>query len=84
MLILYPIIIPIIMCLILGIIAYIYKKIRNKIYLKETYNDSDFLNREISTQIPPSIVGYLFCQKPVRLQYRAKQYLILAAKLSFS
>ena len=63
MLILYPIIIPIIMCLILGIIAYIYKKIRNKIYLKETYNDSDFLNREISTQIPPSIVGYLFCQK---------------------
>ena len=51
------------MCLILGIIAYIYKKIRNKIYLKETYNDSDFLNREISTQIPPSIVGYLFCQK---------------------
>ena len=63
MLILYPIIIPIIMCLILGIIAYIYKKIKNKIYLKETYNDSDFLNREISTQIPPSIVGYLFCQK---------------------
>ncbi len=63
MLILYPIIIPIIMCLILGIIAFIYKKIRNKKYLKETYNDSDFLSREISTQISPSIVGYLFCQK---------------------
>lgn len=63
MLILYPIIIPIIMCLILGIIACIYKKIRNKKYLKETYNDNDFLSREISTQIPPSIVGYLFYQK---------------------
>ena len=63
MLILYPIIIPIIICLILGIIAFIYKKIRNKKYLKETYNDIDFLSREISTQIPPSIIGYLFCQK---------------------
>lgn len=63
MIILYPIIIPIIICLILGIIAFIYKKIRNKKYLEENYNEGDFLSREISTQIPPSIVGYLLCQK---------------------
>ena len=63
MLILYPIIIPIIMCLILGIIAFIYKNIRNEKYLRETYSDIDFLSREISTQMPPSIVGYLFEQK---------------------
>ena len=67
MLILYPIIIPIIICIILGIIAFIYKNIRNRKYLLETYNDNDFLNREISTQIPPSVIGYLFKQK---VQYK--------------
>ena len=69
MIILYPIIIPIIICLILGIIAFIYKKTRNRKYFKEDcYDEGGFLNREISTQIPPSIVGYLLSQK-VKYKY---------------
>lgn len=68
MIILYPIIIPIIICIILGIIAFIYKEIRNAKYLKETYDEHDYLRREISTQMAPSIIGYLFHQK-VKYKY---------------
>ena len=46
-----------------GIFAFIYKKYRNFKYQRESYKDINYLNRDISTEYPPSIVGYLFHQK---------------------
>lgn len=40
-----------------------YKKIRNKKYKYETYKEIDYLNRDISTKYPPSIIGYLYNQQ---------------------
>ena len=49
--------------ILLGIFAFIYKKYRNFKYQRESYKDINYLNRDISTEYPPSIVGYLFHQK---------------------
>lgn len=55
----------IILCIaiLFGVFLYIYKKYRNLKYQKESYEDINFLNRDISTEYQPSIVGYLFNQK---------------------
>lgn len=58
-----PIFIVIYIAILFGIFAFIYKKYRNLKYQKESYEDIDYLNREISTEYPPSIVGYLINQK---------------------
>ena len=46
-----------------GIIMFIYKFYRNLKYKKESYSDINYLNRDISAEYPPSIVGYLFNNK---------------------
>ena len=61
--ILNPNLIIIYIAILFGIIVFIYKKYRNLKYQKESYEDINFLNRDISTEYPPSIVGYLINQK---------------------
>lgn len=58
-----PIFIFIYIAIIFGIFLLIYKKYRNLKYEKESYKDINYLNRDISTDYPPSIVGYLLNQK---------------------
>ena len=58
-----PIFIFIYIAIIFGIFLLFYKKIRNLKYQKESYEDINYLNRDISTDYPPSIVGYLLNQK---------------------
>ena len=61
--ILNPIFIFIYITILFGIFAVLYKKYRNFKYQRESYKDINYLNRDISTEYPPSIVGYLFHQK---------------------
>ena len=58
-----PIFIILYIAILFGVLAFIYKKYRNLKYQKESYEDINYLNRDISTEYPPSIVGYLFNQK---------------------
>lgn len=58
-----PILIILYIAILFGVLAFIYKKYRNLKYQKESYEDINYLNRDISTEYPPSIVGYLFNQK---------------------
>lgn len=58
-----PIFIVIYIAILFGILVFIYKKYRNLKYQKESDEDINYLNRDISTDYPPSIVGYLFNQK---------------------
>ena len=58
-----PIFIILYIAILFGVIAFIYRKYRNLKYQKESYEDINYLNRELSTEYPPSIVGYLFNQK---------------------
>ena len=45
-----------------GVFLFVYKKLRNIKFQKESYDDINYLNRDISTEYPPSIVGYLVNQ----------------------
>lgn len=58
-----PIFIILYIAILFGVFLFIYKKYRNLKYQKESYEDINYLNRDISTEYPPSIVGYLFNQK---------------------
>ena len=58
-----PIFIILYIAILFGVIAFIYRKYRNLKYQKESYEDINYLNRDLSTEYPPSIVGYLFNQK---------------------
>ena len=58
-----PIFIILYIAILFGVFLVIYKKYRNLKYQKESYEDINYLNRDISTEYPPSIVGYLFNQK---------------------
>ena len=58
-----PIFIILYIAILFGIFLFIYKKYRNIKYQKETYEDINYLNRDVSTEYLPSIVGYLFNQK---------------------
>ncbi len=58
-----PILIILYIAILFGVCLFIYKKYRNLKYQKESYEDINYLNRDISTEYPPSIVGYLFNQK---------------------
>ena len=58
-----PIFIILYIAILFGVFLFIYKKYRNIKYQKETYEDINYLNRDVSTEYPPSIVGYLFNQK---------------------
>lgn len=55
----------VILCIVIlfGVFLFIYKKYRNLKYQKESYEDINYLNRDMSTEYPPSIVGYLINQK---------------------
>ena len=61
--VLNPIFIILYIAILFGVFLFIYKKYRNLKYQKESYEDINYLNRDISTEYPPSIVGYLFNQK---------------------
>lgn len=58
-----PVFIVIYITIIFGIFLIGYKKCRNIKYQKESNEEVNFLNREISTEYPPSIVGYLINNK---------------------
>lgn len=65
--ILNPVFSIILIGIIFGIFLVIYKKFRNIKYQKESYEDIVYLNRDISTEYPPSVVGYLINN---RLRYK--------------
>ena len=50
-----------------GVFLFVYKKLRNIKFQKESYDDINYLNRDISTEYPPSVVGYLINN---RLKYK--------------
>ena len=54
-----PIFIILYIAILFGVFLVIYKKYRNLKYQKESYEDINYLNRDISTEYPPSIVGYI-------------------------
>ena len=67
--ILNPVFSIILIGIIFGIFLVVYKNFRNIKYQKESYEDIEYLNRDISTEYPPSVVGYLINN---RLKYKAR------------
>ena len=65
--ILNPVFSIILIGIIFGIFLVVYKNFRNIKYQKESYEDIEYLNRDISTEYPPSVVGYLINN---RLKYK--------------